>query len=207
MTVGPEHEVAVADRAFAEPEVDLLGTVLGDEGAASRLARAPGGWRTLSEHELAELGFGDHDRGRVKALQVLVQRTFGPLPKHAMLTSADVARTYAQRLGGHVREVFLVVALNGQNELMGEVEVATGALHHVSITPAQLFRPLIRLGASACILVHNHPGGNPTPSEEDIALTRQMAEVGKHLGINVIDHVIIAARGGGYASLLAQGVL
>jgi DNA repair protein RadC len=208
-SVGPEHELAEHARGYdhlLEPEGDLLATAF-PASIARKLARAPGGWRTLSEHELLELGLSPAERARVEAMQILTRRSFAPLPKTPVVNSAQVAAVYGQRLAGHTREVFLVVALNGRNEVLASVEVATGALHHLAITPAQVLAPVIRAGASSFIMLHNHPSGDPTPSPQDIALTKTHAAVAASVGIPLVDHVIIAGRGGGFRSLLDLGHL
>src|SRR5262245_6040041 len=109
----------------AEPECDLLAAVLQDTELAARLARAPGGWRTLSDRELDALT-GDSDRSNaVRALQHLVSRGYPELPRQAMLSSDTVGRVYAVRLQAIVHEVLLAVALDGRNNLLGEIELAS----------------------------------------------------------------------------------
>ncbi len=192
---------------IAEPEAELLEAVLRDTGLVSRLARAPGGWRTLSRHELDELSLTQQEKKSVLALQELVSRGYAKLALRQVGSSEVIGRAYGERLGGLVREVMLAVALDGRNNFVGEVELASGGAHGIAITARDVFRPLMRMGASACVLVHNHPSGNPTPSEEDLTMTLTVAAVGDIVGIPVVDHVIVGARGGGYASLLDLGVL
>ncbi len=206
-TLGPEHELSAEARAYrdiAEPERDLLSTIFSDQVAAM-LAAAPGGWRTLSEAEL--VGLSEADRRAVKALQVLVQRSFPPLPRRPVTTSADLAAFYGPRLAGHTREVFIAAGLNGKSEIIASVEVAAGAPHHVSVLPRQVIAAMLRTGASAFTIIHNHPSGDPTPSSEDVALTRTIAAAGECVGLPLVDHVIVACRGRGYTSLLDLGVI
>jgi DNA repair protein RadC len=70
------------------------------------------------------------------------------------------------------------------------------------VHPREVFRPAVRLGAAALVLVHNHPSGDPSPSSEDVALTERLRQAGELLGIRVLDHVVIGQ--GGYASLAEQ---
>ena len=70
-----------------------------------------------------------------------------------------------------------------------------------------LFRPLIRAGAHGFLLCHNHPSGDPNPSAEDVAMTRAVAEVSDIVGIPLLDHIIVGARGGGWTSLLELGLI
>jgi DNA repair protein RadC len=101
----------------------------------------------------------------------------------------------------------VAVALDGKLNLLAEIEIATGGHHGIAVTPADVFRPLIRSGASAFVLVHNHPSGDPTPSREDIAMTQAVVSVGVVVGIELLDHVIVGARGGGWSSLMDLGLM
>jgi DNA repair protein RadC len=104
-------------------------------------------------------------------------------------------------LEGLEHEVVMAVALNGQNRVLGEFEVSKGGRHGAALTIADVFRPLIRAGASAALLIHNHPSGDPTPSPEDRLVTRAVKQAGDLIGIPLLDHVIVGARGGGCVSL------
>jgi len=91
--------------------------------------------------------------------------------------------------------VFLILAIDIRNVVLEEIEVARGSLTAVEVHPREVFRPLIRCGAAGAIAVHNHPSGDPTPSPEDLALTRRLREVGDLVGIPLVDHVVVAERG------------
>lgn len=187
------------------PELFQLTAVLGRE-AALRLATHPGGWRTLSARELEALGLAD-TVDAVVALQDLVRRGYPKLPAHRFTRSADVANVYQDRLGGFNREVMVAVALDGRSNLLAELELASGGHHGLAISPPDIFRPLIRCGASAFVLVHNHPSGDPSPSREDISMTQALVGLADIVGVELLDHVIVAARGGGWASLADLGLL
>lgn len=103
-------------------------------------------------------------------------------------------------------EKFVVLYLNGQNGLIGAEVVAIGGMHACPTIPKDVFRGAIVAGAAGIILGHNHPSGDPTPSKEDIEVTKMLAEAGKLLGIAVVDHVIVSANGTD-KSLLDLGVL
>jgi DNA repair protein RadC len=190
---------------YAEPEVELLRAVFQDAPFVTHLARAPGGWRTLSEHELGALELTYEEKNGVLALQALMQRSYPELPKLKVPGPDAIGRVYGHRLGGLMREVMLAVALDGSNNFLAEVELATGGAHGIAIRPRDILRPLLRIGASSFILVHNHPSGNPNPSAEDIALTRVVAECGEAAGVPLVDHIIVAGRGGGFTSLVRMG--
>jgi DNA repair protein RadC len=102
-----------------------------------------------------------------------------------------VFRLVGPQLAGLQQEMFLAIGIDVRNRLLEVVEVARGSVHGVEVHPREVFRPLIRMAASGAIVVHNHPTGDPTPSYEDVALTRRLREVGDLVGIPVVDHVIV----------------
>lgn len=187
------------------PECVLLSTLLGRK-VGQRLASHPGGWRTMSAHEIDALGLNAH-LSVVLALQELVCKGYPELPRHCFTKSDDVAAVYSERLAGLDREVMVAIALDGKMSVLAELEIAQGGHHGIAVTPSDVFRPLIRAGASAFVLVHNHPSGDPSPSREDIAMTKAVAAVGDVIGIELLDHVVIGARGGGWSSLGDLGVI
>lgn len=103
------------------------------------------------------------------------------------------------------QEQFRVLFLDSQNRLVGDEVLAEGGVSAVMVHPREVLRCAFDFEATALILVHNHPSGNPDPSGEDIALTRKLAAIGAEVGITVHDHLIIARSG--WASLRALGVL
>ena len=102
-------------------------------------------------------------------------------------------------------EEFHVLLLNARHEVMRRVLVSRGSLNASIVHPREVFRPAILASAASIVLVHNHPSGDPEPSEEDLAITRRLAQAGELLGIAVLDHVIIAKQG--FVSLRARGNL
>ncbi len=102
-------------------------------------------------------------------------------------------------------EVFMVLCLNARHKLMGEFTVAQGGLASCAISPRDVFDPAIRLSAPALVFAHNHPSGDPTPSQDDERLTDRLVEAAKILGFAVVDHVVVA--GSGYASFAERGKL
>ena len=98
-----------------------------------------------------------------------------------------------------------VLYLNAQNRLILDHAAAEGTVDEAAIYPREVIRKGLDIGATALILVHNHPSGSPEPSRADIAITNRIAEAGKHLGIVVHDHVIIG--GTGHVSLRAKGLI
>ncbi len=102
------------------------------------------------------------------------------------------------------QEAFVVVVLDDHQHVMVVKLVALGSVSMVHVHPREVFREPIRLSASAVILVHNHPSGNPSPSEADESLTERLCKAGELVGVQVLDHVIIA-QGGDWWSLSEHG--
>jgi DNA repair protein RadC len=200
-------EQSIFSDALVEPDRELLSAIFRGAPFVRRLARAPGGWRTLSKHELDALRLSKAQKKAVLSLQKLVQRSYPELPKHKLISSAVVASTYGHRLGGLMHEVMLAIALDGLNHFLAEIQVGMGGLHQLAVHPRDVIRPLLRTGATAFILLHNHPSGDPTPSQADITMTRRLVDCGGAVGVPLVDHVIIGGRGGGYSSLLNLGVI
>lgn len=103
------------------------------------------------------------------------------------------------------REVFTALLLNTKNVIVRGVLVSVGTINASIVHPREVFKAAVRYSAAALILVHNHPSGNPTPSQEDIAITKRLVKAGEILGIQVLDHVIIGD--GRFQSLKELGVL
>jgi DNA repair protein RadC len=116
-----------------------------------------------------------------------------------LLCSADALEFCRQRFArlasDGAQEEFHVVCLDTKNQVLGTHRVSVGILDRSLIHPREVFRPAIQDAAKAILLVHNHPSGDPTPSDDDLLLTRRLDEAGKALGIGVLDHVVVARNG------------
>jgi DNA repair protein RadC len=157
-------------------------------GSLDALARAS--WQDLAE----EPGIGpDKAVTLVAAFSLarrLVQETLGDAPL------LDTPEAVANRMREHTRllngEVFQVLMLNTRRRLIGHpTKIADGTLDTILVHPREVFKPAIEANAAAIVLVHNHPSGDPTPSEADIKVTRDLIRAGQLLKIEVLDHVII----------------
>jgi len=175
----------VRDRPVLEVAAELVRTV----GGIAPLSRA-------SPHELAQfIGIGPARAARLAAAFELGRRSVEVIHHRRMLgCAADVYRCVAPRLAGMSQELFFAIGVDVRNGLLDVVEVARGSIAHVEVHPREVFRPLVRMAAAGGVLVHNHPSGDATPSREDCALTHRMREVGRLLGIPIIDHVVIGDR-------------
>ncbi|MCP4449310.1 MAG: DNA repair protein RadC [Myxococcales bacterium] len=190
----------------------LLSIVLGSgskrrpvETLASLLLSECGGLVALSQASVAELcahdGIGEALATRLAASFQLGKRVLeSSLPATALVRGPDdIYARLRGRLASLDQEVFVVLALDVRGRIVDEIEVARGSLSAVEVHPREVFRPLIRRAAYACVVAHNHPSGDPTPSPEDFELTRRLQDVGRIVGIELLDHVVVAS--GGYSSM------
>ncbi len=112
------------------------------------------------------------------------------VPPKAISHSGEVFHIFS-RLQTRRAEEFWVLLLNTKNHVLREVQVSLGSLSTAPVHPREVFGAAVREGAAAVIFVHNHPSGDPTPSEQDRALTRRLQDAAQLLGIRVLDHVVI----------------
>ena len=117
----------------------------------------------------------------------------------------EVAALLMPRLRFENKEKFIAILLSTKNHVLATPTISVGTLNASLVHPRELFREAIKNSAASVILVHNHPSGDPQPSQEDISLTAKMVEAGRLLDISVVDHVIIGD--GKYVSLKEQGIL
>lgn len=117
----------------------------------------------------------------------------------------DVAELVLPRLRFETKELFVAIYLSTKNHVLATPTLAVGTLSASLVDPRALFREAINHNAASVVLAHNHPSGDPSPSEEDVLLTRKLAAAGKLLDISVVDHLIIGD--GKYVSLKEKGIL
>jgi len=198
---------------------ELLAIVLGT-GCAGRdalavagdlLARVEGSLRRLAERPAAELagaaGVGRGKAARVTAALELGRRVGAEVepPPQRIRGPADVHRYYAPRLRHLGVEEFHVLALGSQSQVKGDVLITRGILNSSLVHPREVLRAAIAEAAAGIIVVHNHPSGDPTPSADDRAVTRQLVDAGRLLDLPVHDHVIVG--GDRYMSFAEAGLL
>jgi DNA repair protein RadC len=118
-------------------------------------------------------------------------------------SSADVFNHYREHLSGLKKEEFHVLLLDAKNRKIRDVRVSEGSLTSSLVHPREVFNPVIRESAAAVILVHNHPSGDPSPSQEDLHITRRLREIGEVMGVRVLDHIVIGK--GKYVSFVDDG--
>ena len=103
----------------------------------------------------------------------------------------DVARIAQALIGDAAQENFLVIFLDIKNRVLGFTTAAVGAIDSCPVDPRTVYRTAVALGASGIVASHSHPSGDPTPSREDIELTKRLKAAGDLLGIQLLDHVIV----------------
>jgi DNA repair protein RadC len=106
----------------------------------------------------------------------------------------DVAKTFIPILRHDLKEKFIVVCLNSANRVIKHETISVGNLNSSVVHPREIFKVAIDCSSASIILIHNHPSGNPEPSNEDISITKKIVEVGKVMDIPVFDHLIIAGE-------------
>jgi DNA repair protein RadC len=160
---------------------------------AAALARVPGVGRVKAARIAAALELGR---------RVVEQREPAPV---RIAQPADVQRLCGPRLRDLAVEEFHVLVLGTQSQVVGDLLITRGLLSSSLVHPREVFRAALAEAPAGIIVVHNHPSGDPTPSAEDRAVTRQLVEAGHLLDVPVFDHVIVA--GERYVSFREAGLL
>lgn len=125
----------------------------------------------------------------ISELQKRINQSKKPINK--ITCAEDVFNYFHERLKDKKEEHFYLLMLNSQNYIIGEQLITKGILDTSIVHPREVFKPAIKNSAAKIILIHNHPSGNPEPSEEDREITEKLKKSGEELGIKVLDHVII----------------
>jgi DNA repair protein RadC len=121
------------------------------------------------------------------------------------ITKPDDVFKMIEPIKNHSQEHFICITLNGAGSVIQSRIITIGLLNHSLVHPRETFRGAILDNAASIIIAHNHPSGQLEPSNQDLAITKQMIEAGSILGINVIDHIIVGSTG--YLSLKERGLM
>ncbi len=177
---------------------------------SSRLLTRFGGLAGLGKAAFAEL-CGEKGLSEAKACQLLAALELGrrfislsPEERIIISTPQDAANLVTGEMGTLDQEHLRVILLNTRNEVLSTHEIYVGNVNSSVVRPAEIFRPAVRNNAPSLIVVHNHPSGNPAPSDDDIAITKDLVAAGKVLGIEVLDHLIVGS-GHRYVSMNENG--
>jgi DNA repair protein RadC len=203
--------------ASALSDAELLAIVL---GRGSRQENAIDlSCRVLKENNLNKLAalslpelasaFGDNVKAmKMNAMFELFRRT-NRLKQHGFTakiqTAEDVYHYFVDTLSEQKKEYFYALCLDTKNRIIQETLISVGILDASLIHPREVFNPAIRASAHAVILVHNHPSGECEPSMNDKEVTKLLSEAGRIVGIDVLDHIVIAKDG--YSSMREKGGL
>ncbi len=191
-------------------DAQLLTSVLGASTAplCEKLTTAHDGFRTiavLSPAELLEHGFTTGAVNRLSAVFEIAKR-YGEREwkiGEPLRGSGDVYAHFRERLAVESREHFYAILLDNKHRKMRDVLLSLGSLTASIVHPRDAFHQIVRHSAAAVIFLHNHPSGDPTPSKEDIEITRRLREVGELMGVRVLDHIVIGK--GRYVSFVDDG--
>lgn len=150
--------------------------------------------------------------GRVKAIQIqcvleLSKRIHSVKPdeKAEFVSPSAIADYYMETMRHYQREQLLLIMLNAKNRKIADKVLSMGSVNYALVSPRDIFLEALRHDAVHIILVHNHPSGDPTPSAEDIEMTKRVSQMGQMLGIDLLDHIIMGD--GIFYSLLEHGHL
>ena len=187
---------AVLFRALPRRDVKPLAkTLIATFGSFAEVITAPAA-------RLAEVkGLGEASITELKIVEAAASRLLrGEVKKRPVLSSWSAVLDYCRSAQAFAdREQFRVLFLDKRNQLIADELQQVGTVDHAPVYPREVVKRALELSATAVILVHNHPGGDPTPSRADIEITRMIVEVAKPLGISVHDHIIVGKEG--HASL------
>ncbi len=207
----PRERLLAAGAAML-PDAELIGLVLGCAGpepahaAALRLLGRHGSLPELSRMSPSELSraIGAARSARLSAALELGRRAVAPRPRGGHVRSAaEVYALVRTRLAHLTREEFHVLLLDARHRVVALRRVAEGGVSACALTPRDVFEPAIREAAPAIVAIHNHPSGDPSPSQDDVVLTRRLEEAADVLGIALLYHVVVGDAG--FTSLRSWG--
>lgn len=178
---------------------------------AARILARSGGLKALPDLSLEELeeirGVGTAKAVMIKAA-LEIGRRLATTPREetwSITSPRQAAQLFMEDLRYEKKEHFKVLLLNTKNHVISREEISIGSLNASIVHPREIFGSALKKSAASLILVHNHPSGDPQPSQEDLEVTRRLVEAGSILGIAVRDHLIIGD--GCYFSFKEKGLL
>ena len=199
-----DHELIEYLLALAIPRRDtkpLAKALLREFGGIGGLMTAD--WQAIARVP----GMGDTSIAAIKVVQATLLRMLrNSVAEKPVLASWQALLDYLRADMAFLSvERVRVLHLNSRNQLLRDDHMGDGSVDQAAIYTREVIKRAIELGSASLILVHNHPSGDPSPSRQDIEITRQIVDAGKRLNITVHDHIIIGEKG--HASLRAQGLL
>ena len=193
----PGYRVAKDSDSCSLPE--LLAVMIGGANqieSAERLLAQFGTMQQIAQAHVSELarvdGIGNQTALRIKAALALGRKLLQPQEDRPVVHSPSDAAQILMPLLAHREQEFLVVLpLDTRNKVLDVVEVYHGSLNASMVRIGELFKPALQRNAAGIVMAHNHPSGDPSPSPEDVSVTRSVVQAGKLLDISVLDHLII----------------
>lgn len=169
--------------------IDLSNSLLSEFGLE--------GFSSCSLNELKKIkGVGPAKASQILALVEFNKRfSRSSTPKTRFSDAKEVFKFLSPKMCDLDKEHFFVLLLDSKNRLIHDCAVSVGILNSVLVHPREVFKVAIKESANSIIIAHNHPSGDPTPSEEDLKITEQLFNAGKTLNIPLLDHVIIGKEG------------
>lgn len=197
---------------------ELLAILLGTGSSESsvlflseEILKKCGGIRGLVDFSMSELleikGVGEAKACRILSAIELFRRISKETNKERfqIKSASSVAALFMEELRYEQKEYFKVLFLDTKNRIICDRCISIGSLNASVVHPREVFKEAVRQSANKIFLIHNHPSGDSSPSNEDISITKRLVEVGKLLGVEVLDHIIIGD--GNYTSLKEYGYL
>ncbi|EYE88457.1 hypothetical protein Q428_07695 [Fervidicella metallireducens AeB] len=178
---------------------------------ANRILSSKDGLEFLVNSSVQELssikGIGDAKAAQIKAAIEIGKRmrNYRSDKKFKITSPADAAELVLEDLRYLKKEYLRVIFLNTKNIVIDVKDLSIGSLSSSIVHPREVFCEAIKKSTSSIIITHNHPSGDPTPSQEDINITKRLCEAGKIIGIEILDHLIIGD--GCYISLKEKGII
>lgn len=162
-----------------------------------------------SVEELSQIkGIGLAKASQIKAAFELAKRVDVPVDSGDRLvvkTPEDVVIALKNQIKGKMKEHFYALLLDTRNHLIKTAEISIGSLDTSIVHPREVFKEALSASAACVIFAHNHPSGNPQPSEDDVKLTKRLVQSGELMGIDVLDHVVLCENS--YQSLKREGLM
>jgi DNA repair protein RadC len=210
-----ERLVALGAQALTNAELIAILLRVGVAGESAvdvgqRLLKKFGGISGLHRASVQELmeqrAVGEAKAAQIKAAIELGRRLTleSPAERPSINSPADAAALVQYEMSALEQERLRVILLDRRNRVLEIVEVYKGSVNSSQVRVGELFRDALRANASAVIVVHNHPSGDPTPSPDDVAVTRAVVQAGKLLDVEVLDHMVIGQ--GKWVSLKEKGL-
>ncbi len=181
--------IKMKDTISQKTNAELLSTILGVSESVLNLYDLS----AVLEAPRSIMGVGEAKAKKVYALSELTKRLINKTtrPFEVIHGPEDTAHYLMPLMRYESRERFVIVILNTKNHILAVPTISTGSLTASVVHPREVFSEALKYPTAAIILAHNHPSGDPTPSREDIAITRRLINVGKLMDIPVLDHIII----------------